>query len=86
MNYGIFVNEFQYLVVSSFIGSGAGFVISVWFVLAVVLNSEKKFIIAKVTVWVWRGVAIMNGQIVYVYRCLLTNCLHGKTMFSQQLK
>ena len=27
-------------------------------------------------IWVWRGVAIMSGCI---YRCLLTNRLHGKT-------
>ena len=52
---------------SSFIGSGFGCVLSIWFVLAVVLNSENSFIIAKLTVWVWRGVAIMNGQIVYVF-------------------
>ena len=38
-----------------------------WFILAVVLNSENKFIVAKLTVWVWRGVAIMNGQIVNVF-------------------
>ena len=66
---------------SSFIDSGVGPVLSVWFVLAVVLNSENKFIVPKLTVWVWCGVAIMNG----VYRCLLTNRLHGKaaarTMF-----
>ena len=62
MNYGIFVNEFQYSVVSSFIGSGVGFVISVWFVLAVVLNSKKNFIIAKLTVWVWQGVATYNER------------------------
>ena len=48
----------------------------IWFVLTLVLNSENNFIIAKLTVWVWYGVAIMNGQI--VYRRLLTNRLHGK--------
>ena len=56
------VYEFQYSVVSSFIDSGAGLVLSVWFVIAVVLNSENNFIIAKLTVWVWCGVAIINGQ------------------------
>ena len=50
--------------------------LAIWFVLAVVLNSENKFIVAKLTVWVWCGVATMNGQI--VYRRLLTNRLHGK--------
>ena len=40
---------------------------------------QKHFIIAKLTLWVWCGVAIMNGQIVlHVYRRLLTNRLHGK--------
>ena len=37
-----------------------GLVLSISFVLALALNSEKKFIIAKLTVWVWCGVAIMN--------------------------
>ena len=32
---------------SSFIDSGAGLVRSIWFVLAVVLNSENKFIVVK---------------------------------------
>ena len=52
---------------SSFIDSGAGVVPSIWFAVAIVLNSENKFIIAKLTVWVWFGVAVMNGQIVYVF-------------------
>ena len=34
---------------------------------AVVLNSKNKFIVAKLTVWVWCGVALMNRQIVYVF-------------------
>ena len=39
-------------------------------VLALVLNSENIiFIIAKLTIWVWCGVAIMSGQIV----CVFTN-------------
>ena len=51
---------------SLFIDSGAGLVLSIWFVLAVVLNSENNVIIAKlVNSSVWCGVAIMNGQIVY---------------------
>ena len=57
---------------SSFIDKGAGLVLSIWFIL--VLNSKNKFIVAKLTVWVWCGIAIMNGQIVYVF----TNRLHGK--------
>ena len=65
LNYEIFVNEFQYSVVSLFIGSGAGLVLSIWFFLAIVLNSKNNFIIVKLTVWVWRGVAIMSGQIIY---------------------
>ena len=36
-------------------------------IIAIVLNSENNFIIARLTVWVWCGVAIMNGQIVYVF-------------------
>ena len=52
---------------SSFIDSGAGLVLAIWFVLAIVLKSENYFIIAKLTVWVWYGVAIINGQIVYVF-------------------
>ena len=28
--------------------------------MAIVLNSKNKFIVAKLTVWVWCGVAIMN--------------------------
>ena len=73
MNYEIFINEiqfvweFQYSVVSLFIDSGAGLVLSIWFVLAVVLNIESNFIIAKLTVWVWCGVAITRRQIVYVF-------------------
>ena len=62
--------------VSLFIDSGAGLVLSIWFVLAVVLNGENKFIVAKLTVWVWCGVAIMKGQIVYAF--IDANCLHGK--------
>ena len=52
---------------SSFIDSGAGLVLAIWFVLAIVLKSENYFTIAKLTVWVWYGVAIINGQIVYVF-------------------
>ena len=73
LNYIIFINkvqitlEFQYSVVSSFIDSGAGLVLSIWFALALVLNSENNFITAKLTIWVWCGVAIMNRQIIYVF-------------------
>ena len=52
---------------SLLIDSGAGLVLRIWFALAVVLNSENNFIIVKLTVWVWCGVAIMNGQIVYAF-------------------
>ena len=31
------------------------------------LEQGKHFIIAKVTIWVWCGVAIMNKQIVYMF-------------------
>ena len=53
---------------SLFIDSGASLVLSLWFVIAVALNSENNFIIAKLAVWVWCGVAIIiNRQIVYVF-------------------
>ena len=40
--------EFQYSLVSSFIDSGGGLVLSIWFVYALGLNSENiLFIIAK---------------------------------------
>ena len=35
------------------------------------IEQQKHFIIAKLMIWVWCGVAIMN-------RRLLTNHLHGK--------
>ena len=53
--------------VSLFIDNGAGLVLSIWFVLAVKLNSENNFIIAKLTVGMWCGVAIINIQIVYMF-------------------
>ena len=43
--------------------------LSILFVLALVLNSENNFIIAKLMIWVWHGA---------IDRCLLTNRLHGK--------
>ena len=58
LNYEIFINEFyivkefQHSVVSSFIDSEAGLVLSIWFVLAAVLNSKNNFTIAKLTIWV----------------------------------
>ena len=72
------------IVVSLFIDSGVKIVVSlfalyhlrIWFVLAPVLNSKNNFIIVKLKIWGWCGVAIMNRQI--VYKCLLTNRLHGK--------
>ena len=47
-----------------------------WFVLALVLNSKNKFIIATLTMW---GV-VHDEWVNYlrVYRCLLTNHLHDK--------
>ena len=48
---------------SSFIDSGAGLVLSIWFVLALVLSNENNFIIAKLLVWVWCGVAIMDKSV-----------------------
>ena len=66
---------------NSFINSGAGVVLSIWFILALVLNSKNNFIIARQMIWVQCGVAIMNGLIVQVfthYRCWLPNHLHGK--------
>ena len=53
LNYEIFINKFQYSVVTSFIVSGVGLVLFIWFVIAVVLNSENNFLIAKLT---WYGV------------------------------
>ena len=46
---------------SSFIDSGVDLVLSSY--TAVILNSENKFIVEKLTVWVW---------------CRVTNRLHGK--------
>ena len=31
------------------------------------IEQQNKFIVVKLTVWVWCGVALMNGQIVYVF-------------------
>ena len=55
---------------SSFIDSGTCLVLSIPFILALVLNSEIDFMIAKLTVWVWCGV-----EDECVYRCLLKNCI-----------
>ena len=49
---------------SLFIDSGAGLVLSIWFVSA--LNSKNNFMIAKLTIWAWCGVAIMNRLIIYM--------------------
>ena len=56
-------------VVSSFIDSGAGLVLSMVRFSHIVLNSENKFIIAKLMMWVW---CIMNESFT-CYRHLLTN-------------
>ena len=54
--------------------------LAIWFVLAVILNSKSKFIVAKLTVWVWCHVASYNKRTnrLRVYSRLLTNHLHGK--------
>ena len=67
---------------SSFIDSEVGLVLSIWFVLALLLNSENNFINAKLMTWVWFGVAIMNRRIIlYVFfRHLLTNHLRVKQL------
>ena len=71
------------MVVSSFIDGGAGLASPIWLVLALVLNSENNFIISKLRIWVWCGVAIMNGRIIYVftlYKRLLANRLHSEAV------
>ena len=35
--------------------------------MVLVLNSENNFIIPKLTIWVYCGIAIMHGRIVYVF-------------------
>ena len=40
------------------------------------IEQQKHFTIAKLIIWVWCGVTIKNGQIVYIR--LLKNRLHGK--------
>ena len=57
---------------NSFIDSGAGLVLSIWFVLAVVLNSENNFIIVKLTVWMWCSYNEQTNRLC-VYRRLLKN-------------
>ena len=52
--------------VSLFIDSGVDLVLSIR-CRRLKLNSENKFIVTKLTVWMWCGVAIMNGQIIYVF-------------------
>ena len=48
--------------------SGAGLVLSSYMVrFSRNIKQRKKFIVAKLTVWVWCRVAIMNRQIVYVF-------------------
>ena len=65
---------------SLFIDSGAGLVLSIWFILAVVLSSKNKLIVAKLAIWVWCGVATYNERTnpLHVYRHFSTNRLHGK--------
>ena len=52
---------------SLFIDSGAGLVLSIWFILALVLNTKNIYNCeANNFDVVWCSVAIMNGQMVYV--------------------
>ena len=54
------------------------------------IEQQKHFIIAKLTIWVWCGVATYNEQTngLRVYRHLLANRLHCKAadlcIFDQQ--
>ena len=52
--------------------SGAPLVPSIWFVLALVLNSKDNFIIAKVAIWVWCSYNERTNRL-RVHRCFLTN-------------
>ena len=64
---------------SLFIDSGAGLVLSIWFIITLVLNSEKNFIIVKLTVCMGVGLCSYNEWTnrLRVYRRLLKNRLHG---------
>ena len=77
MNYEIFINKFQYSVVSLFIDSGACLYYLYMVHFSHSIERRKQFIIAKLTVWVW---CIYNERTnrLRVYKCLLTNRLHGK--------
>ena len=66
--------KFQYLVVNSFIDSGAGLVSPIWFV---ALKSESNFIFTKQTIWVWFSYNEWTNPLC-VYKYLFTNYLHGK--------
>ena len=59
---------------SSFVDSGASLVLSIWFVLALVLNS-KKIILAKLIILVGCGVA---DELFTCSQMLVKNRLHGK--------
>ena len=43
-----------------------------------VLSMQKHFIIAKLTIWVWYGIAIMNRQIIYLH--VFTDMLVNKLL------
>ena len=64
---------------SLFIESGAGLVLSIWFILALVLNSENILYNCEANnlgvVW-----CSYNERDLHVYRHLLTNCLHSKAV------
>ena len=53
-----------------------GLALSISLVLALILNNENNFVIVKLTILMWCGLAIINRQI--IYGCLLINHLHGK--------
>ena len=66
---------------SSFIDSGAGLVLSTYMArFSPSIEQRKHFIIAKLMIWVWCGVATYNEWTnrLCAHRCLLTNRLHGK--------
>ena len=62
---------------SLFIDSGAGLVLSIWFVLALVLNSENNFIFVKLAIWVWCSYNERTNCL-GLHGFLLTNHLHGQ--------
>ena len=64
-------------IVSLFIDSRAGLVLSIWFVLALELSRENNFMIAKLTLNFGCAVVLWTNHL-RVYRRLLTNRLYHK--------